>query len=542
MSSDPRPNGTLEETFRGFFGRYSLDLACAVWIAIIWLWKPAILTLTVDDSFYYLKTALNVAAGHGTTFDQINPTTGFHPLWLLALVPVAWIFGDASALLVKVVLTLQVALVYSGTRCLSRVEVSGGRYLTSVFAILLLNFYFAKVFINGQESALEYALLCWSLVYWWKRSVSPEDHRFASAAILGLLAGLTVLARLEAIFFAWALLSVPLLWPRRGSEEESLRRRLPDFFVAAGTLSAVLIPYVVWNLHFHGHLIPVSAAVKYREPSTRMLGAILLLAAVATPLCVVACRRMEAAWVSIPRRVFDRVRFLLPLGCHVMLVTLLEATFLGKIAPAIWYFPPHLLLVALIVSIAWAQAPQRRAAVAAAWISLAAVLAFAGVTWLYRLDPLSYEAYMQAKRRGDWLRHNTAEDALAAGWDCGITAFFSHRRFINLDGLISSWEYKKHYLDKNQTGRFITEVHPVEYIAQHFPPEFLRYGGRLGGLDLFKLSVVYAEVGDVRLMKHPLRVRKLYSVVLSRTPRTGAVTFDELASKEVPFRGTSVPE
>ena len=40
-----------------------------------------------DDAFYYFTIARNVALGEGPTFDGVAPTNGFHPLWLLFLVP-----------------------------------------------------------------------------------------------------------------------------------------------------------------------------------------------------------------------------------------------------------------------------------------------------------------------------------------------------------------------------------------------------------------------------------------------------------------------
>ena len=47
------------------------------------LWHDAPFALTFDDAFYYFGIARNVAHGHGSTFDGINPTNGYHPLWML---------------------------------------------------------------------------------------------------------------------------------------------------------------------------------------------------------------------------------------------------------------------------------------------------------------------------------------------------------------------------------------------------------------------------------------------------------------------------
>lgn len=42
----------------------------------------------VDDAYYYFNTAKNISNGLGVTFDGINPTNGFHPLWMLVCIPI----------------------------------------------------------------------------------------------------------------------------------------------------------------------------------------------------------------------------------------------------------------------------------------------------------------------------------------------------------------------------------------------------------------------------------------------------------------------
>ncbi len=41
-----------------------------------------------DDAYYYFKVAQNVSEGRGSTFDGINLTNGYHPLWMLVCVPI----------------------------------------------------------------------------------------------------------------------------------------------------------------------------------------------------------------------------------------------------------------------------------------------------------------------------------------------------------------------------------------------------------------------------------------------------------------------
>src|SRR5215468_10863838 len=46
-----------------------------------------------DDAFYYLRIAGNVMAGRGWTFDGLAPTNGFHPLYMLMVLPIVRLSG-----------------------------------------------------------------------------------------------------------------------------------------------------------------------------------------------------------------------------------------------------------------------------------------------------------------------------------------------------------------------------------------------------------------------------------------------------------------
>jgi len=50
--------------------------------------------LLYDDAYYYFGVARNLAAGHGSTFDGIHSTNGYHPLWCWLLVPVFALVDD----------------------------------------------------------------------------------------------------------------------------------------------------------------------------------------------------------------------------------------------------------------------------------------------------------------------------------------------------------------------------------------------------------------------------------------------------------------
>ena len=44
-----------------------------------------------DDAFFYYKVAQNVLNGQGFSFDGINLSNGFHPLWMLVCLGIFWL-------------------------------------------------------------------------------------------------------------------------------------------------------------------------------------------------------------------------------------------------------------------------------------------------------------------------------------------------------------------------------------------------------------------------------------------------------------------
>src|SRR4051812_10146858 len=62
--------------------------------------------LSADDSFYYFRTAQHIVAGDGSTFDGINFTNGYHPLWMTLLLPIFWFAGSNSEMALRLVYAL----------------------------------------------------------------------------------------------------------------------------------------------------------------------------------------------------------------------------------------------------------------------------------------------------------------------------------------------------------------------------------------------------------------------------------------------------
>jgi hypothetical protein len=70
-----------------------------------------------DDAYYYFKVAQNIAEGNGSTLDSINPTNGYHPLWLVANIPI-FALARFDIILPLRVLTLVMAALSAATSIL----------------------------------------------------------------------------------------------------------------------------------------------------------------------------------------------------------------------------------------------------------------------------------------------------------------------------------------------------------------------------------------------------------------------------------------
>src|SRR5512147_2513842 len=70
-----------------------------------------------DDAYYYYKVAQNISEGHGSTFDGIHPTNGYHPLWMLVCIPI-FALARFNLILPLRVLAVVLGLLHFGTAIL----------------------------------------------------------------------------------------------------------------------------------------------------------------------------------------------------------------------------------------------------------------------------------------------------------------------------------------------------------------------------------------------------------------------------------------
>jgi hypothetical protein len=159
----------------------------------------------IDDAFYYYKVAQNTLTGHGMTFDGINPTNGFHPLWMIICLGVFWLSKF------NLILPLRVLVVISGLFNAAAVLVLYRllkKFIHPYAAVIgamiwgLLPAIYGVTIVHGMESVVS-AFFIVLLLYLASEFLSqdslvhPDPKRIA---VLGLVGALTVLSRLDNVF------------------------------------------------------------------------------------------------------------------------------------------------------------------------------------------------------------------------------------------------------------------------------------------------------------------------------------------------------
>jgi hypothetical protein len=393
-------------------GNAVLDLV-AVWHSPIGL---------QDDAYYYAIVARNLAATGASTFDGVNATNGYHPLWLwLETLQYAMGVGRLSTTGQAVAI---VALQYGvlGIAFLAALRETRPRVRAALLlgAAILVYPPHLRIFAAGMESTLVLPLGAAFLFALW-------DGRPRRA---GLLAVLLVLARLDTMLYV--VLPAVLLSTRRAR----------DFAWVLVPPAIALASYLAWNQGVYGHPMPISGMSKSSFPWPHV--------------------QLRQLW-SVPHELrsllsFNQLTCLVPLALGPLLVrtpTVRRLAVLGWIQVGSfvlfqrwskpleqWYLAPVVALSASIVAVGIVERAGEK------W-ALRSAAALASVVAVYLALGAGHRAPPPQKQAVIDFMETTPEGTVFATTDSGILAFGSERRVLNLDGLINGFPYQEAVRDQH---------------------------------------------------------------------------------------------
>jgi hypothetical protein len=164
-----------------------------------WRW------FTRDDAYYYFKVAQNISEGHGSTFDGINRTNGYHPLWMLICIPIFALARFDLVLPLRVLLLVMSALsVLTGIllyRLIGRIFAPAIGAIAALFWVFSYDV-LALLYQQGLESGIAafFIVLLVYKLYEFEISWRKEEVSARQLAVLAVIAVLTLFSRLDLVF------------------------------------------------------------------------------------------------------------------------------------------------------------------------------------------------------------------------------------------------------------------------------------------------------------------------------------------------------
>ncbi len=160
-----------------------------------------------DDAYYYFKVAQNITEGYGSTFDGINSTNGYHPLWMLICIPI-FALARFDVILPLRVLLVVISLMQATTAVLLYRLIK--KHLSHAVAILAATFWSFNFYIHQTvyQMGLETPIAALAIVYLvYKLSQFEEIWRTEKVSLkqiawLGFLSAIVMFSRLDLIFLA----------------------------------------------------------------------------------------------------------------------------------------------------------------------------------------------------------------------------------------------------------------------------------------------------------------------------------------------------
>jgi hypothetical protein len=214
-------------------------------LSLIGFWKAdtqQVIDILEDDAYYYFAIARNISQGQGLTFDGKTITNGFHPLWLICILPIFMIWQD-PILCLRIVGSLSI--------CLTTVTgFLGFRYIFShrllVFLITSVFFIVLTISISntGMETAILLPLSILSLI-----KLKKLHYRKIDYLITGSLLSLMLLARLDMILLIIVIAFVLIVE----------RPKSIWIFTLPGLSLGF---YLFFNFYLTGNIFPTSSSAK----------------------------------------------------------------------------------------------------------------------------------------------------------------------------------------------------------------------------------------------------------------------------------------
>ncbi|MHA1413703.1 MAG: hypothetical protein ACTSW3_04575 [Promethearchaeota archaeon] len=416
-----------------------------------------------DDAFYYFEIAKNVAHGYGVTFDTVNKTNGFHPVWLILLVPVFYLNLD-KILILRIIILYQllfaigeIFFLYKITFKLIKNEI------LAFFSCILwtFNVYNVSIYLGGTEASLNGFILSVIFYYFlkWDFKEKKELHFFA------FLLSLSFVIRLDNLIIIIFFLSW-LIFSKKLEIKLNNLKLLLSFFVII-----IILPmcYLSWNYLNFNHFFPISGILWGIDIFNIITYAIFIfiislflsLYYRSRPLINVFLVKVESKFI-----------FIIVISClHFPYYLYIR----GRIAN--WYLPLEIMFFSIFIPFLLLNIIELRHSkkVKKEMIKPSIFIKYSAITFILYISICFISNYLIINDLffrhqedldiyivSNWLNTNTPQDAIIASGNAGKLGYFTDRILIEIWGLVNSFEFVEKY--KGNVSKFIIEGNYDYYV------------------------------------------------------------------------------
>ncbi|MCC6803026.1 MAG: glycosyltransferase family 39 protein [Anaerolineae bacterium] len=401
-----------------------------------------------DDAYYYFLTARNIVSGRGASIDGLNPSNGWHPLWMIVNTAVfSSIDGDPNmpvraALALGALCDCLVAVcIYWGLRWLrseSAGVIGGLAYAINIMPILQS--------VNGLETGL--AALMLALAWLWTLHLLRAP-RIQTALLWGAIYGFAFLARTDSALVL-ACLGIYTAW--------RLRHSLQWVIVGAVVAVVIVAPWLIWNqVNFGSAFDQVSSSAVPWTARARLAGQQPSLPTYVEGLRVLV---YPAYWIrgdylgappiigfllwflggwcifnalrTADQTARELARIVLVLLAGGALLVLVHTVI--RWYPRPWYFVITAQSLALALGLFWNAIRRTSVRLTSLGVSLAGMALTGVMVWEIGLYPWqSGHQYTAAL----WARDNLPAGTRLASMNSGVIGYYSGLDTVNMDGVVN---------------------------------------------------------------------------------------------------------
>jgi len=488
----------------------------------------------IDDGYYYLGYARNIAAGNGPTFDGLIQTNGVQPLWAGMLSVVALIVPDKINLIYAMLILSNVFSVLSAWMLYLALK----QFLSVPYALfggglLLLTMANPMLAQQGMELNVNMFLL---LLAWF---MALRLKSFAVWPILrvGFVVGLVCLGRID------NLILTPIFALTAAYRITTAQISRPPLYRLVVSIALLALPalmmfgaYLLINLNFFGRPLPVSGDVKaiwiaqeldapsrfsiehlssttqnaalhlgfvinyafslvlaYFGPQTVYARVFLLIGIVILFVYVILRRVPTANKISRPKLSLWAVVLIgvANVWLHTWLMYFQLDVYHGT-QP--WYYAAEYVTVCIAVTLVvrWLVKLTRNTKLIHGISLYLIVMSLFGMGVYYAelMRPPETMNLNTLYRATQWLNDNVPDDSVVGSWNSGLVGYFSESTVINLDGLMNNQDIIT-ILEGQDTYWDYAQRHSIDYVMDYISPQWSMGESDFRGIPTQNLTVLY---------------------------------------------------